>query len=149
MFCQLDKIIEYACSQVLNYSLSHCRYTAKKREPRGGPASKKRKMVKISVTVSGSNSDAFGADSFCEITDKFVDGKMRHFAFHENGKCQYWGTFSKRSKIVNSRRPFLKDEELRNYDVDSAEEWGDEEEGESRFLHCILLLIMLKYNCYL
>jgi hypothetical protein len=40
------------------------------------------------------------------------------------------GTFSKRSKIVTGRRPFAKDVSLRNYDVDSADEWEDEDVGE-------------------
>ena len=39
------------------------------------------------------------------------------------------GTFSKRSSIVKGRTFYRKDESLRNYDVDSAEEWEDEEEG--------------------
>lgn len=39
------------------------------------------------------------------------------------------GTFSKKSSIVKGRTFYKKDESLRNYDVDSAEEWEDEEEG--------------------
>lgn len=40
------------------------------------------------------------------------------------------GTFSKKSKLVTGRRPLVKDTSLRNYDVDSAEEWEDEDAGE-------------------
>lgn len=40
------------------------------------------------------------------------------------------GTFSKRSRIVTGRRPFLKDPVI-NYDYDSEAEWEEEDpEGE-------------------
>ncbi|KAK9305181.1 hypothetical protein QLX08_003701 [Tetragonisca angustula] len=51
--------------------------------------------------------------------------------FSENQRPPYWGTWRKHSKIVNSRRPFFKDKEWFNYEIDSEEEWEEEEPGES------------------
>lgn len=90
------------------------------------PKKKKRKVViQVPVEVAG---DAFGADTYTELVDKTIDGKMKLFQFHEYERTRYWGTISKRSSIVNGRTFFKKDESLRNYDIDSAEEWEDDEE---------------------
>ncbi len=39
------------------------------------------------------------------------------------------GTFSKKSRILNGRRPFAKDPELFNYEYDSEADWDEEEEA--------------------
>jgi hypothetical protein len=39
------------------------------------------------------------------------------------------GTYSKRSRVLNGRRPFQMDHELFNYDYDSEAEW-EEGDGE-------------------
>ncbi|CAH2087443.1 unnamed protein product [Euphydryas editha] len=52
-------------------------------------------------------------------------------AFHENRRPPYWGTWRKKSKFINPRRPFKTDEKLLDYEVDSDEEWEEEQEGES------------------
>lgn len=51
--------------------------------------------------------------------------------FHENRRPPYWGTWRKQSKTINPRRPFTKDSKWFDYEVDSDEEWEEEEPGES------------------
>lgn len=41
------------------------------------------------------------------------------------------GTWSKKSSIVNGRRPFRKDPFALDYDYDSEAEWQEEDDGES------------------
>jgi len=53
--------------------------------------------------------------------------------FHEDERPPYHGTWSKpRSTLVSGRRPFGKDTQYLDYDVESEDEWenGDDEEGE-------------------
>lgn len=40
------------------------------------------------------------------------------------------GTWSKVSSTITGRRPFSKDAEFFDYEVDSDEEWDEEEAGE-------------------
>ncbi|KAJ3257537.1 hypothetical protein HK103_004446 [Boothiomyces macroporosus] len=49
--------------------------------------------------------------------------------FHTDLRPAYFGTWSKKSKSVNGKKPFGKDEAL-DYEVDSELEWEEEEEGE-------------------
>lgn len=51
--------------------------------------------------------------------------------FSENQRPPYWGTWRKRSDNIKPRNPFTKDKQWFNYDVDSDEEWEEEEPGES------------------
>uniref|UniRef100_T1JTI9 Chromatin assembly factor 1 subunit p150 C-terminal domain-containing protein n=2 Tax=Tetranychus urticae TaxID=32264 RepID=T1JTI9_TETUR len=43
----------------------------------------------------------------------------------------YYGTWRKRSKVICGRKPWARDTQFLDYDVDSEEEWDGEEEGES------------------
>ncbi|CAH1637272.1 unnamed protein product [Spodoptera littoralis] len=52
-------------------------------------------------------------------------------SFHENRRPPYWGTWRKKSACVKPRRPFGQDEKQLDYEVDSDEEWEEEQEGES------------------
>ncbi|XP_013169862.1 PREDICTED: chromatin assembly factor 1 subunit A-B-like [Papilio xuthus] len=52
-------------------------------------------------------------------------------SFHENRRPPYWGTWRKRSTFVTPRRPFQQDQKHVDYEVDSDEEWEEEQEGES------------------
>ncbi|KAJ3087877.1 Chromatin assembly factor 1, subunit A, partial [Quaeritorhiza haematococci] len=56
--------------------------------------------------------------------------KWKLLQFAENYRPAYYGTWRKRSKIINGRRPFAKDPVLLDYDVDSEEEWEEEDPGE-------------------
>lgn len=50
----------------------------------------KRRKIKIQVPVEVGGGDAFGAETYTEIVDKYVDGKMKLFQFHEYEKVKYW-----------------------------------------------------------
>lgn len=58
-------------------------------------------------------------------------GRMKLLQFKENNRPAYWGTWSKCSKHINPRNPLAKDKELLDYEVDSDDEWEEEEPGES------------------
>uniref|UniRef100_S4RLY1 Chromatin assembly factor 1, subunit A (p150) n=1 Tax=Petromyzon marinus TaxID=7757 RepID=S4RLY1_PETMA len=58
-------------------------------------------------------------------------GRMKLLQFNENNRPAYWGTWSKCSKHINPRNPLAKDKELLDYEVDSDDEWEEEEPGES------------------
>jgi chromatin assembly factor 1 subunit A len=49
--------------------------------------------------------------------------------FHENERPGYFGTFTKRSRIIKPRKPFARDDIAIDYGYDSGAEWGEEEEG--------------------
>ncbi|KAI0303427.1 hypothetical protein B0F90DRAFT_1371375 [Multifurca ochricompacta] len=49
--------------------------------------------------------------------------------FHEDKRPGYFGTFTKRSRLVKPRRPFAQDGVAIDYAYDSGAEWGEEEEG--------------------
>ena len=51
--------------------------------------------------------------------------------FSENQRPPYWGTWRKRSSSINPRKPCAKDTKWFNYEVDSDDEWEEEEPGES------------------
>nr|CAD7569332.1 unnamed protein product [Timema californicum] len=51
--------------------------------------------------------------------------------FAENRRPPYWGTWTKKSSLIGPRRPFGKEEKLFDYEVDSDDEWEEEEPGES------------------
>ncbi|KAI0253932.1 chromatin assembly factor 1 subunit A-domain-containing protein [Lactifluus subvellereus] len=49
--------------------------------------------------------------------------------FHEDERPGYFGTFTKRSRLIKPRRPFARDDIAIDYAHDSDAEWGEEEEG--------------------
>ncbi|XP_056428088.1 chromatin assembly factor 1 subunit A isoform X2 [Hyla sarda] len=58
-------------------------------------------------------------------------GKMKLLQFSENYRPAYWGTWNSSSAIINPRKPWAQDTKLLDYEVDSDEEWEEEEPGES------------------
>ncbi|XP_047532324.1 chromatin assembly factor 1 subunit A-like [Vanessa atalanta] len=74
--------------------------------------------------------DGAGETIACDIV-KREKLRPKLFAFHENRRPPYWGTWRKKSKFINPRKPFKTDEKLLDYEVDSDEEWEEEQEGES------------------
>eukprot|EP01135_Chromosphaera_perkinsii_P006708 Nk52_evm22s559 gene=Nk52_evmTU22s559 len=74
--------------------------------------------------VNSIETKEFASD--CE--DELSCLKYLHFA--ENIRPPYYGTWSKKTKLISGRRPLGKDTTLFDYDVDSEEEW-EEEPGES------------------
>ncbi|KAF6727887.1 Chromatin assembly factor 1 subunit A [Oryzias melastigma] len=65
------------------------------------------------------------------VPDRKRYGPMKLLQFHENYRPAYWGTWSKKSSNISPRCPFKQDKDLLDYEVDSDEEWEEEEPGES------------------
>ncbi|XP_015516214.1 chromatin assembly factor 1 subunit A [Neodiprion lecontei] len=55
----------------------------------------------------------------------------KFFMFAENRRPPFWGTWRKKSTHIKPRKPFAKDPKWFDYDVDSDDEWEEEEPGES------------------
>ncbi|XP_010633118.1 chromatin assembly factor 1 subunit A isoform X3 [Fukomys damarensis] len=58
-------------------------------------------------------------------------GRMKLLQFSENHRPAYWGTWNKRTAVIRPRDPWAQDKKLLDYEVDSDEEWEEEEPGES------------------
>lgn len=58
-------------------------------------------------------------------------GVMKLLQFHENHRPAYYGTFSAKSKLFHGGRRPLASYNKFDYNVDSEEEWEEEEPGES------------------
>jgi len=65
----------------------------------------------------------------CDYAGSFMHAKL--LQFHENYRPAYYGTWRKHSSIITARRPWQQDTNFFAYDVDSDEEWEEEEPGES------------------
>ncbi|CAG5864642.1 unnamed protein product [Menidia menidia] len=65
------------------------------------------------------------------VPDRKRYGPMKLLLFHENYRPAYWGTWRKRSSHISPRCPLRQDKDLLDYEVDSDEEWEEEEPGES------------------
>ncbi|KAM4738613.1 chromatin assembly factor 1 subunit A [Anableps anableps] len=66
-----------------------------------------------------------------DTPDRKRYGPMKLLQFHENYRPAYWGTWSKKSSHISPRCPLRQDKDLLDYEVDSDEEWEEEEPGES------------------
>ncbi|KAG1669093.1 Chromatin assembly factor 1 subunit A-B [Nymphon striatum] len=71
------------------------------------------------------------ADFMADENIKLKLPRAKILQFHENRRPPYWGTFRKTSKEIRPRKPFGRDKDLFDYDVDSDDEWEEEEPGES------------------
>ncbi|XP_021488575.1 chromatin assembly factor 1 subunit A [Meriones unguiculatus] len=58
-------------------------------------------------------------------------GRMKLLQFSENHRPAYWGTWNKKTAIIRPRDPWAQDKNLLDYEVDSDDEWEEEEPGES------------------
>ncbi|XP_069072596.1 chromatin assembly factor 1 subunit A isoform X2 [Pleurodeles waltl] len=78
------------------------------------------------------NSDLLEDDTgtMGSVPERKTFGRMKLLQFSENYRPAYWGTWNKASTVIHPRKPWLKDEVL-DYEVDSDEEWEEEEPGES------------------
>ena len=99
--------------------------------------SKASKYITLHVAVTVTDNRANNRSSFdqsdntyTEMQERTFHNKMRTLSFHTDTRPAYVGTISKRSRVINGRRPFAKDVELLNYDYDSEEDWEEEVEGE-------------------
>ncbi|KAL4227300.1 Chromatin assembly factor 1 [Mactra antiquata] len=60
-----------------------------------------------------------------------VTYRAKFLHFHENTRPAYYGTWRKKSQRLSPRNPFKQDEDLFDYEIDSDDEWEEEEPGES------------------
>ncbi|XP_038633155.1 chromatin assembly factor 1 subunit A isoform X1 [Scyliorhinus canicula] len=121
---QLDELLE---SQ--NFNSNYIKELHNQKPRTSGPTS-----PRISITEDSScSSDVIVIDT--NVNSGNVDRKkscrMKLLQFCENHRPAYWGTWQKKSTKVNPRNPLAKDEQLLDYEVDSDDEWEEEEPGES------------------
>ncbi|XP_053693319.1 chromatin assembly factor 1 subunit A [Sabethes cyaneus] len=57
--------------------------------------------------------------------------RAKYFLFEENRRPPYLGTWRKKSAKISARHPFAQDTKFFDYEVDSDDEWEEEEPGES------------------
>lgn len=57
--------------------------------------------------------------------------RVKFLHFRENRRPPYYGTWRKTSKSVKPRCPLAQDKEYFNYEIDSDDEWEEEDPGES------------------
>ncbi|XP_063003124.1 chromatin assembly factor 1 subunit A [Elgaria multicarinata webbii] len=79
------------------------------------------------------NSDVVivGSSQAGDVPERKKFGRMKLLQFCENHRPAYWGTWNKKSAAISPRNPWSKDEKLLDYEVESDEEWEEEEPGES------------------
>ncbi|ERE72231.1 chromatin assembly factor 1 subunit A [Cricetulus griseus] len=65
------------------------------------------------------------------VPDRRRFGRMKLLQFSENHRPAYWGTWNKKTVVIRPRDPWAQDKNLLDYEVDSDEEWEEEEPGES------------------
>lgn len=91
---------------------------------RSGPTKPRQKdSLRGCITLKGPKPEG--------VPDRKRYGPMKLLQFHENYRPAYWGTWNKKSSHISPRCPFRQDKELLDYEVDSDEEWEEEEPGES------------------
>ncbi|XP_074193717.1 chromatin assembly factor 1 subunit A isoform X2 [Rhinolophus sinicus] len=90
------------------------------------------------TVVSNPNTDICNSDVVIVDSSK-VDGvperkkfgRMKLLQFSENHRPAYWGTWNKKTMVIHPRHPWAQDRKLLDYEVDSDDEWEEEEPGES------------------
>ncbi|XP_010743966.2 chromatin assembly factor 1 subunit A [Larimichthys crocea] len=94
-------------------------------KPRQSGPTKPRQTDSLSecIAVEGPKPDG--------VPDRKRYGPMKLLQFHANYRPAYWGTWSKKSSHISPRCPLRQDKDLLDYEVDSDEEWEEEEPGES------------------
>ncbi|XP_013113213.2 chromatin assembly factor 1 subunit A [Stomoxys calcitrans] len=72
-------------------------------------------------------------EAIVEDTPAYIREEMRvkFYKFHDNRRPPYYGTWRKKSTVVTPRRPFAQDKKTFDYEVDSDDDWEEEEPGES------------------
>ncbi|XP_058393649.1 chromatin assembly factor 1 subunit A isoform X1 [Diceros bicornis minor] len=90
------------------------------------------------TTVSNRNTDICNSDVVIVesgkvdgVPDRRKFGRMKLLQFSENHRPAYWGTWNKTTTVIHPRDPWAQDRKLLDYEVDSDDEWEEEEPGES------------------
>ena len=68
------------------------------------------------------------------LLSKLLDRSLlpaKLFIFHEDARPGYFGTWTRNSRIVGPRSPFVKDVLVFDYNYDSGEEWEEETPGDA------------------
>ncbi|KAJ6654460.1 hypothetical protein lerEdw1_006881 [Lerista edwardsae] len=89
--------------------------------------------TRLNHSTDDVNSDVviMGSSQSGDIPERKKFGRMKLLQFCENHRPAYWGTWNKKSSTLTPRNPWSKDEKLLDYEVESDEEWEEEEPGES------------------
>ncbi|XP_022412959.1 chromatin assembly factor 1 subunit A isoform X2 [Delphinapterus leucas] len=90
------------------------------------------------TVVCNQNTELFNSDVVILESSK-VDGvperrrfgRMKLLQFSENHRPAYWGTWNRKTTVIHPRDPWAQDRSLLDYEVDSDEEWEEDEPGES------------------
>ncbi|KAI9203783.1 chromatin assembly factor 1 subunit A-domain-containing protein [Polychytrium aggregatum] len=61
----------------------------------------------------------------------YIYRRLKFLKFGENIRPAYFGTWSKRSRVISPRAPYTRDVTVLDYDVDSEEDWEEDEPGEA------------------
>lgn len=69
-------------------------------------------------------------ESIMEQKPETLKTRAKYLYFHENQRPPYFGTWRKKSKLIKPRKPLAQDD-IMNYEVDSDDEWEEEDPGES------------------
>ncbi|XP_058019591.1 chromatin assembly factor 1 subunit A isoform X1 [Ahaetulla prasina] len=96
-------------------------------------ARKSEPTLAFSPSADGVNSDVVIVSSSQaeDAPERKKFGRMKLLQFCENHRPAYWGTWNKRTSAIRPRNPWAKDTKLLDYEVESDEEWEEEEPGES------------------
>ncbi|XP_075719903.1 chromatin assembly factor 1 subunit A isoform X2 [Rhinoderma darwinii] len=127
---QLDKLLEEQCSKSL-FLLE-----IKVRKPRGMGRTIMPHLPHLTSDADVQileNADETLHENITEkqnMLERRKLGKMKLLQFCENYRPAYWGTWNRSSAVINPRKPWAQDT-LLDYEVDSDEEWEEEEPGES------------------
>ncbi|XP_016000017.2 chromatin assembly factor 1 subunit A isoform X2 [Rousettus aegyptiacus] len=89
------------------------------------------------TVVSNRGADIFNSDVVIVesgkadgVPERKKFGRMKLLQFSENHRPAYWGTWNKTTTVIHPRDPWAQDR-LLDYEVDSDDEWEEEEPGES------------------
>uniref|UniRef100_A0A3B4AK22 Uncharacterized protein n=1 Tax=Periophthalmus magnuspinnatus TaxID=409849 RepID=A0A3B4AK22_9GOBI len=118
----LEKLDEYLLKPSQN--INGLKDWIEQKPRRSGPT-KTRTTNSLSECTAAENHKPDG------VPDRSLHGPMKLLQFHENYRPAYWGTWSKKSSHISARCPLRQDMDLLDYEVDSDEEWEEEEPGES------------------
>ncbi|XP_029005184.1 chromatin assembly factor 1 subunit A isoform X2 [Betta splendens] len=121
-----DSVLEDLDQCLVNpvYNLNGLKEWIGQKPRRSGPTKpRSTDSVRECITIEGPKQEG--------VPDRERYGPMKLLQFHENYRPAYWGTWNKKSSHISSRCPFRLDKDLLDYEVDSDEEWEEEEPGES------------------
>uniref|UniRef100_A0A8C9PLL3 Chromatin assembly factor 1 subunit A n=1 Tax=Spermophilus dauricus TaxID=99837 RepID=A0A8C9PLL3_SPEDA len=77
------------------------------------------------------DTDVFNSDMVIVGSSKVAGIPFTLLQFSENHRPAYWGTWNKKTVVIHPRNPWAQDKALLDYEVDSDDEWEEEEPGES------------------